>query len=98
MKFHTQVIIREKQPGEYDDEGVFSNIAEAVDHIQNVVVGNGDVSKAWINGVKVKIKSGYVYGDDDEPLCTNPEWYKIFSSGDFLKIWNEATAKAAGVI
>lgn len=91
MHFRTEVIANDCQY-----EGVFSTLAEAVEHIQCHVDDN--VSEALINGTAFKLRGGYVYGNDDQPLCTNPEWYKTFASGNLLKLWNEAVAKAVGLI
>lgn len=80
----------------------FATLQECVDYAHNHIMKyHGFMSDVTINGKKIRVRNGKLFGSDYEPFCTNQSWHDIFADDSYPRITgrcnNPSTLETMGV-
>lgn len=85
MPYNIEVIFKQGSINEYNYDETFNRLEDAIRRIE-VVCRGYTFYRAWINNKEVRVRNGYIIGNDGQPFCSNQKWHDLFAIKDYPKI------------
>lgn len=91
--YKVEIEVRED---DYLPNAKLATLQECVEHVQHQCSGYSH-ARVWINNKSLTYIDGRLLTDDNQELCTNPEWHRLFASEKERILPREETVDAAMV-